>query len=258
MPDTVINRNLLSNPYERFLDRTIEKARPPTPVVILPPPRPARAVDAPKPGPKTPLMAPEDLEIIKARPVKAGRRGSVRIVQVIALVSKVTNLSVSEIIGPSKKQPLVRTRFVAVWLCRRFTGLSTTRIAKGFGGRDHTTIVNAIQQVDRVIRVHKIRPADDSLAGWMPALLKALDAHVPQPEAKRVKNLLPLPALGEQTQATRRGPGRPRKACEDVPLQELVRRSLLGGRAGGKGQRQGAGALQASDPGVSANAEEAA
>jgi chromosomal replication initiator protein len=61
----------------------------------------------------------------------------------------------SEVTGASRKQPLVMCRQVAMYLCRELTPLSLPKIGDLFGGRDHTTVMHAIEKVTRVMRTDR-------------------------------------------------------------------------------------------------------
>ncbi|MGH8875031.1 MAG: helix-turn-helix domain-containing protein, partial [Acidimicrobiia bacterium] len=52
----------------------------------------------------------------------------------------------------SRRQPLVLSRQVAMYLCREHTDLSLPRIGELFGGRDHTTVIHAVEKIKRLIR----------------------------------------------------------------------------------------------------------
>lgn len=66
---------------------------------------------------------------------------------IIKLVSDYFGVSVLEMIGPSRKQPLALSRQIAMYLCRDLTDLSLPKIGKAFRGRDHTTVIHAVQRV---------------------------------------------------------------------------------------------------------------
>ena len=53
--------------------------------------------------------------------------------------------------GPSRRQPLVLSRQIAMYLCRELTDLSLPKIGKLFGGRDHTTVLHAVDKVTRLL-----------------------------------------------------------------------------------------------------------
>ncbi|MDQ3782869.1 MAG: chromosomal replication initiator protein DnaA, partial [Actinomycetota bacterium] len=56
-------------------------------------------------------------------------------------------LSLADLTGPSRKQPLAAKRQIAMYLCRDLTNLSLPKIGTAFGGRDHTTVIHAVDRV---------------------------------------------------------------------------------------------------------------
>jgi chromosomal replication initiator protein len=59
--------------------------------------------------------------------------------------------SADDLRSPSRRQPLVLSRQVAMYLCREQTDLSLPKIGNLFGGRDHTTVMHAIDKVKRLL-----------------------------------------------------------------------------------------------------------
>ena len=57
-------------------------------------------------------------------------------------------LSIDDLCGASRSRVLVTARHIAMYLCRELTDMSLPKIGQQFGGRDHTTVINA----DRKIR----------------------------------------------------------------------------------------------------------
>lgn len=68
---------------------------------------------------------------------------------ILSSVAARFNLDVMTLRGRDRHAKVVRARQLAIYLCRQLTPLSLTQIAAIFGGRDHTTILHAIRQVDR-------------------------------------------------------------------------------------------------------------
>jgi chromosomal replication initiator protein len=64
-------------------------------------------------------------------------------------------LTTRELIGPSRKQPLARCRQIAMYLCRELTDLSLPKIGQQFGGRDHTTVIHAVDKVKTLMQSDK-------------------------------------------------------------------------------------------------------
>jgi len=55
--------------------------------------------------------------------------------------------TVDAICGPSRTRPLVTARQVAMYLVRNLTDFSYPAIARVFGGRDHTTVIHAVEKI---------------------------------------------------------------------------------------------------------------
>ena len=71
---------------------------------------------------------------------------------VVKKVSETTNVSLKLIVGPSRRRELVKTRHLAMYLCRELTNNTLTSIGLFFGGRDHTTVIHACGQVEKVYK----------------------------------------------------------------------------------------------------------
>jgi chromosomal replication initiator protein len=59
-------------------------------------------------------------------------------------------VSVAALLSPSRVGPVARARRIAMYLTRELTHLSLPAIAKAFNRRDHTTVMHAIRQVERL------------------------------------------------------------------------------------------------------------
>ena len=55
--------------------------------------------------------------------------------------------SIEDICGPSRRRPLVNARQIGMYLFRELTDFSYPAIAREFGGRDHTTVIHAVEKV---------------------------------------------------------------------------------------------------------------
>lgn len=55
--------------------------------------------------------------------------------------------SKEDLIGGSRRRPLVTARQVAMYIFRELTDLSYPGIAREFGGRDHTTVIHAVEKI---------------------------------------------------------------------------------------------------------------
>ncbi len=65
--------------------------------------------------------------------------------------SDMFGFSIEEIIGASRRRPLVTARQVAMYVFREVTDLSYPAIAREFGGRDHTTVIHAVDKIGNLM-----------------------------------------------------------------------------------------------------------
>ncbi|MDQ3462612.1 MAG: chromosomal replication initiator protein DnaA [Actinomycetota bacterium] len=56
-------------------------------------------------------------------------------------------LTLEEITGRSRQRPLVVARQVAMYVVRELTDMSYPAIGRAFGGRDHTTVIHAVEKI---------------------------------------------------------------------------------------------------------------
>ena len=66
---------------------------------------------------------------------------------IMAQTSSYFDFSIEELCGPSRTRALVTARQIAMYLCRELTPLSLPKIGQQFGGRDHTTVMNANRRI---------------------------------------------------------------------------------------------------------------
>ena len=68
--------------------------------------------------------------------------------QIQSAVSELFHVPISDLRGDRRQQSIAYPRHIAMYLCRELTDMSLPKIGQQFGGRDHTTVINA----DRKIR----------------------------------------------------------------------------------------------------------
>jgi chromosomal replication initiator protein len=62
-------------------------------------------------------------------------------------VAEAYGMTVEQLIGKSRKRPIVDARHVSMHFCKQLTSLSLEAIGRRFGGRDHSTVIHACRAV---------------------------------------------------------------------------------------------------------------
>ena len=81
-----------------------------------------------------------------------GEAAGISIERIQEAVSERFHISVQELTGHGRSQPISYPRQVAMYLCRELTDSSLPKIGREFGGRDHTTVLYATSKIARLIR----------------------------------------------------------------------------------------------------------
>ncbi|NNF68136.1 MAG: chromosomal replication initiator protein DnaA [Acidimicrobiia bacterium] len=71
---------------------------------------------------------------------------------ILDATANMLGVSRPDLLGPSRRQPLARYRQIGMYLCRELTDLSLPKIGAVFGGRDHTTVIHAIDKIKSLMQ----------------------------------------------------------------------------------------------------------
>ncbi len=71
---------------------------------------------------------------------------------ILQATAEMFDFTVEEIKGKSRRRPLVNARQVGMYVSRELTDLSYPAIAREFGGRDHTTVMHAVEKIKALMR----------------------------------------------------------------------------------------------------------
>ena len=75
--------------------------------------------------------------------------------ELLTEIAGILGYSVEALRGKSRQRPLVTARQTAMYVFRELTDLSYPAIARLFGGRDHTTVIHAVDKIQRLMKERK-------------------------------------------------------------------------------------------------------
>lgn len=71
---------------------------------------------------------------------------------ILEATSKLFGFPIEEIQGKSRRRPLVTARQTSMYVFRQLTEMSYPAIAREFGGRDHTTVIHAVEKIEALMQ----------------------------------------------------------------------------------------------------------
>ncbi len=95
---------------------------------------------------------PLTMELARSLLGDVGEARKVTAKLIIETAAEMYELDVEELRGRSRRRPLVNARQVAMFVCRQETDLSYPAIARAFGGRDHTTVIHAVEKIGSLMK----------------------------------------------------------------------------------------------------------
>ena len=95
----------------------------------------------------------------------------VTIEEIKRVVSTHFNLRISDLTSARRSRAVARPRQVAMYLCKTLTQKSLPEIGRGFGNRDHTTVIHAVKVIE------KLKETDDRMTEDLEMLRRGLEGR---------------------------------------------------------------------------------
>jgi chromosomal replication initiator protein len=90
--------------------------------------------------------------------IKDDRRKEVGMEDVKSITAGYFNISLSELVSNKKQRIYSYPRQVAMYLCRKYTDSSFKQIGDAFGDKDHSTVIYAVNRIDKYkVRKKEVR-----------------------------------------------------------------------------------------------------
>ncbi|MDP9403556.1 MAG: chromosomal replication initiator protein DnaA [Actinomycetota bacterium] len=71
---------------------------------------------------------------------------------ILDAAAELFGFNVEELCGTSRRRPLVTARQISMYVFRHLTDYSYPAIAREFGGRDHTTVIHAVEKISTLMK----------------------------------------------------------------------------------------------------------
>lgn len=102
------------------------------------------------------------------RDIIENRSRAVTVDAIITLVAEHFDVKTGDLRGPRRHRVLSHPRSIAMYLCRKHTQASFPQIGRGFGGKDHSTVIAACKKIEQGVE------ADAGLRSEVEALERKL------------------------------------------------------------------------------------
>jgi len=93
----------------------------------------------------------EAAETILADVLAADKPREITAKLILEATAATFGFTVDELKGTSRRRPLVNARQIGMYAMREMTDFSYPAIAREFGGRDHTTVIHAVEKISRLM-----------------------------------------------------------------------------------------------------------
>ncbi|MBT9291331.1 helix-turn-helix domain-containing protein [Prosthecodimorpha staleyi] len=145
---------------------------------------------------------------------------TVTVATIVECVSEVTGISVADILSHSTAREMVRARHVACWIAKNRTDYSLPRIGRWMGGRDHSTVLNAVARIDQALA----DPAERETR----VIVEATEAALEIVAAVLATGIVPPPADIDPVAVAGRALASPRAAIRlTLPEVQALARTVL-------------------------------
>lgn len=71
---------------------------------------------------------------------------------ILEATAETFGFTIDELCGPNRRRPLVTARQIGMYVFRDMTDFSYPAIAREFGGRDHTTVMHAVEKITNLMK----------------------------------------------------------------------------------------------------------
>jgi len=101
-----------------------------------------------------------DFELVKktVKEISTGKKENISIDLITKIVAEYFRIDENKLREKNRKKEIALARQITMYLCKKMTNHSLKTIGLNFGGRDHSTVIHAIQQVE------KLKDTDDSIS----------------------------------------------------------------------------------------------
>lgn len=91
-------------------------------------------------------------EHVLADLVSAAQPRSITPQLILQTTAETFGFSIDDLCGPSRRRPLVIARQISMYVFRELTDFSYPAIAREFGGRDHSTVIHAVDKIATLMK----------------------------------------------------------------------------------------------------------
>lgn len=105
-------------------------------------------------------------EVVKS--VATEKRSTLTLDQIQNIVAEYFGISPDILRSKTKKKEYVQARQIAMYFCKKFTNASLKTIGLNFGGRDHSTVIHALQSIEEQLK-------DDSFVEMLTTIQRKIE-----------------------------------------------------------------------------------